>query len=57
MLFCVLYSDPVYGSMWANAGKPWGRVQLHQGGQECIRKDHFFGEIAPKTGTPVFDTS
>ena len=24
----------------ANAGKPWGRVQLHQGGQECIRKDH-----------------
>ena len=29
----------------ANAGKPWGRVQLHQGGQECIRKDHYFGKI------------
>ena len=41
----------------ANAGKPWGRVQLHQGGQECIGKDHFFVEIAPKRGTPIFDAS
>ena len=30
----------------ANAGKPLRRVQLHQGGLECFRKDHYFGEIA-----------
>ena len=24
----------------ARAGKPWERVQLHQGGQECLGKDH-----------------
>ena len=41
----------------ANAGKPWGRVQLHQGGQECIRKDNFFGKMALKRGTPIFDAS
>ena len=29
-----------------NAGKPWGRVQLHQGGQECVRKDHYWRNCA-----------
>ena len=30
----------------STAGKPWGRVQLHQGGQECINKDNYFGKIS-----------
>ena len=29
----------------ANARKPWGRVQLHHGGQEYIRKGHYFCKI------------
>ena len=30
-----------------NAGKDGGRVQLHQDGQEDIRKDPFHGQFAP----------
>ena len=30
-----------------NAGKDGGRVQLHQDGQEDIRKAPFYGQIAP----------
>ena len=30
-----------------NAGKDGGRVQLHQEGQEDIRKAPFYGQIAP----------
>ena len=30
-----------------NAGKDGGRVQLHQDGQEDVRKAPFYGQIAP----------
>ena len=30
-----------------SAGKDGGRVQLHQDGQEDIRKGPFYGQIAP----------
>ena len=30
-----------------NAGKDGGRVQLHQDGQEDVRKALFYGQIAP----------
>ena len=30
-----------------NAGKDGGRVQLHQEGQEDVRKAPFYGQIAP----------